>query len=134
MFHLALPVVDIEQTTNFYLNVLKARIGRSATNWADFDFHGNQLTFHQMGNFKKEIPRMGKEGNPIKHFGVILTLEEWEKEKNRFEALHIRFLSEPKIVFEGMVGEQYSFFIKDPNGYAIEYKGFKNLNTVFKSA
>ena len=134
MFHLALPIVSIEETTDFYLNVLKAKLGRSATLWADFDFHGNQLTLHETGNFRKEIIRLGKEGNPIKHFGVILNYEEWEKEKNRFEAKHISFLSEPKIVFEGMVGEQYSFFIKDPNGYAIEYKGFKDLNTVFKSA
>jgi extradiol dioxygenase family protein len=34
---------------------------------------------------------------------------------------------------ENKVGEHVSFFIKDPNGYMIEFKSFKSKNEVFSS-
>ena len=35
--------------------------------------------------------------------------------------------------FEGEAGEQYTFFLEDPNGYAIEFKGFSELGGVFRT-
>ncbi|WP_299260190.1 hypothetical protein [uncultured Aquimarina sp.] len=35
--------------------------------------------------------------------------------------------------FENEVGEQNSLFVKDPNGYMVEFKSFKNANEVFEN-
>lgn len=35
--------------------------------------------------------------------------------------------------FENKVGEHLSFFVKDPNGYMVEFKSFKNPDEVFNN-
>lgn len=131
MFHLAMPIVNIEETMNFYLNTLKASLGRSASNWADFNLFGNQITVQENSSFTKLIPIISKEGIPVNHFGIVLKLIEWNTLKDKLKKKEVDFLVEPKVVFEGEVGEQHTFFIEDPNGYAIEFKGFDDLNSVF---
>ena len=133
MFHIAFPVLNLQKTVDFYTEKLNAKIGRTGPLWVDFDLYGNQITVHQSGNFRKKVPVMGKEGIPITHFGVILDLREWHEVKQKMEEHHVPFLVPPKVVFEGEVGEQYSFFVEDPNGYSIEFKGFKSLDNVFRS-
>lgn len=133
MFHLAFPVLDLSETVAFYTKVLNAKLGRSDTNWVDFNLRWNQITVHQDPNFKKLPPIFGNEGVPINHFGVILILSDWQKLKEELKEKQIPFLVEPKIVFEGEAGEQHSFFVEDPNGYAIEFKGFKEFGFVFKT-
>ena len=49
------------------------------------------------------------------------------KEKNQ------AFIVEPKIRFAGQPGEQRTMFLKDPSGNAIEFKAFKDLDSLFKS-
>jgi len=131
MFHLAFPIVNLEETIDFYLNTLKASLGRSASNWADFNLYGNQITVQENKVFNKLTPVISTEGIPINHFGIILDLPNWNKLRDKLIKSGVSFLIEPKVVFEGEVGEQYSFFIEDPNGYAIEFKGFNDLNGVF---
>lgn len=133
MFHLALPVENLEETKAFYTDILGAKIGRSAANWVDFNLRWNQITLHENQNFKKQTPVFGPEGVPVTHFGIIQVLPEWEKTKQSIIDKGIDFLVKPKIVFEGEPGEQYSFFVEDPNGYAIEFKGFSDFSHVFKT-
>ena len=133
MFHIAFPILNLKETIKFYTKVLNATIGRSTSNWADFNWFENQITVQVAGNFRKKTPVLGKEGVPLSHFGIVLELSEWHKIKQQMLANNIPFLVQPRIVFEGEVGEQHSFFVEDPNGYSIEFKGFKSLNSVFQS-
>ena len=43
------------------------------------------------------------------------------------------FLIKPKIRFAGKPGEQRIMFLQDPSGNAIEFKAFKNLDSLFES-
>ena len=131
MFHLAIPIVNIEETINFYLNTLKASLGRSGSNWADFNLFGHQITVQENNSFTKLTPVISKEGIPVNHFGIILKFSDWSTLKDKLKKKGVKFLIEPKVVFDGEVGEQHSFFIEDTNGYAIEFKGFDDLNSVF---
>lgn len=131
MFHLAFPILDLQETKDFYLNILNAELGRSASNWADFNLYNNQITVQENIGFTKLVPVINTEGIPINHFGIILKLSEWNELKDSLAEKNVPFLIQPKIVFEGEVGEQHSFFVEDPNGYAIEFKGFKSLQSVF---
>ena len=49
-FHLAFPVADLPATRAFYVDLLGARVGRSAERWIDFDFWGHQLSAHLVDN------------------------------------------------------------------------------------
>jgi extradiol dioxygenase family protein len=133
MFHLAFPVKDLQETKDFYINILGAKLGRSSSNWVDFNLRWNQITVHQNAKFEKLTPHFGSKGVPINHFGIIQVLPEWKKTLKDLEEKKISFLVEPTIVFEGQPGEQHSFFIEDPNGYAIEFKGFHDFSHVFKT-
>jgi extradiol dioxygenase family protein len=133
MFHLAFPVINLEDTIDFYVNILGAKIGRTSTGWVDFNLRWNQITVHEDSSFKKLTPAFGNEGVPINHFGVILIMSDWIKLKDEFIAKNISFLVEPKVVFGGEPGEQHTFFVEDPNGYAIEFKGFVEFGNVFQT-
>ena len=74
MFHLAFPVINLDDTIDFYVNVLGAKIGRKSTNWVDFNLHWNQITVHQDNIFKKLTPVFGRGSVPKNHFGIILII------------------------------------------------------------
>ena len=133
MFHLAFPVINLEDTIDFYVNILGAKIGRKSLNWVDFNLRWNQITVHQDSHFKKLTPFFGNGGVPINHFGVILIMSDWIKLRDEFITKDIKFLVEPKVVFEGESGEQHTFFVEDPSGYAIELKGFVEFGNVFQA-
>ncbi len=68
---------------------------------------------------------------PCRHFGVVLTMEQWQKLADRLKAAKIEFIIEPHIRFKGEPGEQATMFFLDPSGNALEFKAFENMNSLF---
>ena len=68
---------------------------------------------------------------PVPHFGVVLTMGQWEALAARLQAAGIHFGIEPHIRFKGEVGEQATMFFKDPSGNALEFKAFANDAMLF---
>jgi len=58
-------------------------------------------------------------------------MEDWRELAERLRSKGIEFVIEPKIRFEGEVGEQATMFFMDPSGNALEFKGFNDLSQVF---
>jgi extradiol dioxygenase family protein len=133
MFHLAFPVINLKDTIDFYVNTLGATIGRSSSSWVDFNLKWNQLTVHEDPKLKKRVSVFGNGGVPVNHFGIILIMHDWKKMRDELVAKKVKFLVEPKVVFEGESGEQHTFFVEDPSGYAIEFKGFVEFGNVFQA-
>ncbi|MCZ4409001.1 VOC family protein [Cryomorphaceae bacterium 1068] len=132
-FHLAIPVSDLALTRNFYHKVLGCEEGRTDTHWVDFNFFGHQLVLHQKEGLKKESvsnPVDGKEV-PVPHFGVVLSIDDWNALAERLKSQHIKFIIEPYIRFEGEVGEQRTMFFQDPEGNALEFKAFADISGLF---
>ena len=46
-------------------------------------------------------------------------------------AANVEFLIEPRIRFEGEVGEQATMFFRDPSGNVLEFKSFGDLGQLF---
>ena len=134
-FHLAFPVIDINDTVEFYSGILKCEIGRSALYWVDFNFYGHQLTAHENPLHVKNMKNTWRKDSayPIIHFGAILAWDEWHEMEARLRELNIPFIIEPHVAFLGEVGEQMSMFLEDPSGYAIEFKTFENPDRIFKN-
>ena len=68
---------------------------------------------------------------PVPHFGVVLTMEQWEGLAARLRAAGIRFGIEPHIRFKGQPGEQATMFFLDPSGNALEFKAFADDAMLF---
>jgi hypothetical protein len=134
-FHLAFPVKDIQETREFYEKLLGCKVGRSAERWIDFDFYGHQISAHLTDHPIEEPPANPVDGKqvPIKHFGAILTMEQWEALAEKLKANHIEFVIEPYVRFKGEPGEQATMFFLDPSGNALEFKAFKNFEQIFAS-
>ena len=49
----------------------------------------------------------------------------------RLTSLGTRFVIEPGIRFQGLVGEQATMFLFDPCGNALEFKAFKDIGQLF---
>jgi extradiol dioxygenase family protein len=131
-FHLAFPVHDLAEARRFYGGLLGCPEGRSSSEWVDFNFHGHQIVAHLS---KPEGPAavnpVDGENVPVRHFGVILTLPEWEVLTARLRAAEVQFLIEPQVRFKGLPGEQATCFFLDPSGNAIELKAFAEDASVF---
>ena len=60
----------------------------------------------------------------------------WEDVNNRLTSVYkdkkIHFIIEPYIRFKGEVGEQATMFFLDPEGKALEFKSFKNMDDLFR--
>ncbi len=134
-FHLAFPVTVLDKTFDFYHTLLGCPTGRTADRWIDFNFWGNQITAHLVEDVGEKAPSNQVDGKnvPVKHFGAILEMTEWEALAKKLQAYGIEFVIEPYVRFKGEVGEQATMFFLDPSGNAIEFKSFKNFEQIFAS-
>ena len=133
-FHLAFPVLDLEEARDFYVNTLGCSIGRESDQWIDFNLYGHQIVAHLRPNEIKNESRNQVDGDevPVRHFGVILENNEWQKLVDRLKTKGEDFLIEPRVRFEGKSGEQHTLFILDPSGNALEFKSFAHDGHIFR--
>lgn len=131
-FHLAVPVDDLEAARGFYGGLMGCPEGRSSGAWIDFDFFGHQFVVHK-GKPVGQPDRNGVDGDavPSFHYGCVLAWQDWQALADRLKKANTAFVIEPKIRFEGEVGEQATMFFKDPAGNALEFKAFKDPDQLF---
>ena len=133
-FHLAFPVHDIAAARQFYGDLLGCPEGRSSPEWIDFNFYGHQIVAHLAPD---ECGRRGASSKvddhdvPVRHFGAVLNLAQWQQLADKLKAAGTKFVIEPYVRFKGEPGEQATMFFHDPSGNAIEIKAFANLDSLF---
>jgi uncharacterized protein len=138
-FHLAFPVRDLAEARAFYGELLGCPEGRSSEEWVDFDFFGHQIVAHlspneaghKEHNEVASTNQVDGDAVPVRHFGAILTMAEWRKLAARLTEAKVSFIIEPGIRFEGLPGEQATFFFLDPCGNALEFKAFHDEASIF---
>lgn len=131
-FHLAFPVTNIAATRHFYVEMLGCRVGREAESWIDFDFGGHQISAHLVARIVgSATSEVDGDAVPARHFGMILTMSEWQALAARLRSLGTRFIIEPHVRFKGEVGEQSTMFLRDPSGNALEFKAFADDASIF---
>jgi extradiol dioxygenase family protein len=132
-FHLAIPVYDLDLCRNFYTNTLNLEEGRSSDHWVDYNFFGHQLVIHYKEKNNDDTTTNSVDGKdvPVPHFGVVLPWDTFNEFAELLKSKGIKFIIEPYIRFEGLVGEQATMFFKDPCGNALEFKAFKDMGQLF---
>ena len=132
-FHLAFPVHDLSAARAFYGGLLGCAEGRSSDRWIDFDLYGHQIVAHLDEAARPAGTTNPVDGHdvPVPHFGVVLTMTDWQALADRLTAAGVTFGIEPHIRFKGRVGEQATMFFRDPSGNALEFKAFADDSKLF---
>jgi extradiol dioxygenase family protein len=132
-FHLAFPVHDLAATRAFYVDVLGCAEGRSSDQWIDFDFGGHQIVAHLDPAARAVVVENAVDGHhvPVPHFGIVLTMPDWQALAARVEAAGVPFGIAPYVRFAGQPGEQATMFFRDPSGNALEFKAFADDAMLF---
>jgi uncharacterized protein len=132
-FHLAFPVHDLAAARSFYRDVLGCGEGRSSEHWIDFDLYGHQIVAHLDPAMPRRPIHNAVDGHdvPVPHFGIVLSMAQWEALAERLKAAGTVFGIEPHIRFVGQVGEQATMFFNDPSGNALEFKAFADDGQLF---
>ncbi len=132
-FHLAFPVHSLACARAFYGALLGCPEGRSSEHWVDFDFHGHQIVAHLAPAEAQPVVTQDVDGDavPVRHFGLVLPMDQWQTLADRLRAAGTAFVVEPHVRFRGQVGEQATMFLLDPSGNALEFKAFADPSRLF---
>jgi extradiol dioxygenase family protein len=119
VFHLAIPVDDLQAAETFYVDGLGCKLARRYSDRITLDFFGDQLVCHLSDKIDPApdlYPR---------HFGITF------HNRGDFDRVHrlvqVRNLSsymELSTRFEGLVEEHLTFVVKDPANNLIEFKHY----------
>ena len=128
VFHLAIPVYDLDEAQHFYVTQLGCKLARRYADRITLDFFGDQVVCHLTEGTAPERP----ESLYPRHFGVTF------REAADFDALHacaiirkIPFYSEVSLRFEGMVEEHRTFVLIDPAGNLLEFKHYRDPRMMY---
>ncbi len=131
-FHLAIPVHDLAAAAAFYGEVLGCPQGRSADSWIDWNLFGHQVVTHLHDGAGVDVSNpVDGHDVPVPHFGVILDPPTFQSLAQILRDASCEFVIEPYVRFEGEVGEQWTMFLLDPSGNALEFKAFAHDEQVF---
>ena len=132
-FHLAFPVTSLDKARAFYGDLLGCPEGRSSPDWIDFNFFGHQIVAHLSPDETGHHNTSAVDGDkvPVRHFGMVLEMAQWEAMAAKLQKAGIAFVIEPHIRFKGQVGEQATMFFLDPCGNAVEFKAFADPSRLF---
>jgi uncharacterized protein len=132
-FHLAFPVHSLAAAREFYGDLLGCPEGRSSEQWVDFNFYGHQIVAHlapdEVGHASTSA--VDDKAVPVRHFGAVLSIPQWEALAEKLKAAGTKFVIEPYVRFKGEVGEQATMFFLDPSGNAVEIKAFADMSSLF---
>ena len=134
-FHLAIPVSDLQTSLIFYEDMLGCGRGRESADWVDLNFYGHQLVLHRVTTTEGPSASNPVDGEqvPVPHFGVVLPWPDFESLAEQLASRGAVFEIPPTTRFAGRVGEQRTFFLRDPSGNCLEFKAFRDPSRLFAS-
>ncbi len=119
IFHLSIPVRDLQEAIDFYAHEFGADIGRRTETFADALVFGAQITLqNDPSSVTSPMPR-------TRHFGATLRWDEWESVASRLGGGRL-IIEPPTISFKGERTEQGKLMIVDPSGNFIEIKAYRH--------
>jgi extradiol dioxygenase family protein len=111
VFHLAIPVLDLELAQRFYVTGLGCKLARTYPDRITLDFFGDQVVCH----LTEPEPRGGPLSLYPRHFGITF------RKRKDFDLLYrlaqlrkILFFRDVSTRFEGTAEEHHPFVLQDP--------------------
>lgn len=134
LFHFSFAVDDLDRARKFYGELLGCPEGRKLPGRADFNFFGHHIVAHLSPS---EVvgyggKKLGNDGTtPLRHFGVVMTLDDFKRTEEKLRAHGATFINEPKVTQEGSLREQMLMTVSDTCGNAVEFKGLARITDVY---
>jgi extradiol dioxygenase family protein len=102
MIHLSIPIKDIASTVRFYRDILGCTVTRQQTDRLDIDFYGHHLVaqLSELEASHKSIT-IGRGDYPLRHFGVIVKPEVYERMLANLISANVTFAMVPDRIFIG---------------------------------
>jgi hypothetical protein len=129
LFHLAIPVYDLDASQAFYVGALGCKLARRYADRITIDFFGDQLVCHLVDpppDAPTELTLYPR------HFGVTF------REGRDFDSLHelcvqrkIELFADVSIRFEGLVEAHRTFVLRDPSDNLIEFKHYDDARMMY---
>jgi extradiol dioxygenase family protein/SAM-dependent methyltransferase len=132
VLHLSIPVGDLKEARNFYVDVLGCHAARSREGFCDVWFHGMQVTLHHRPG---EVAPAGSEGpaaGSCRHFGVTLERDEFDAAVARVEMSAVAWIVPPGTDDVGLPTEQTKAKLADPSGNVIELKTYPDVESALE--
>jgi extradiol dioxygenase family protein len=119
--HLSLPVLDLDDSLAFYVDVLGCTPGRlrPEQGFVDVWFYGLQLTLQDQPD--QVLP---PEQQGARHFGVALPADELARVLARLETTTVEWAERPTTDTSGWLDGKTSAKVFDPSGNVIELKTY----------
>jgi extradiol dioxygenase family protein len=135
LFHHSFAVDDLDRARKFYGEILECPEGRKLKGRADFNFFGHHIVAHLapeevVGDTGRKIGT-GELATPLRHFGVVMTLDDFKKTAACLEQFGAEWINRPTITQQGTVREQMLMTVSDGCGNAVEFKGLRNIKDVY---
>jgi extradiol dioxygenase family protein len=131
VFHLAIPVYDLDAAQEFYVGALGCKLARRYADRITVDFFGDQLVCH----LTDPPPVTGPAAEPSlypRHFGVTF------REARDFDAVHelcvqrkLELFADVSVRFEGLVEAHRTFVLRDPSDNLVEFKHYADHRMMY---
>lgn len=119
-FHHAFTVYELQAAKAFYTGLLGAEVIAEDSTWIVFDFFGHKLT----ANLATEDAPAGCDDVALRHFGVILSVAEFEEFNAKLVRNDARIVSPARLLDETSERAQWVLFVQDPSGNGLEFNAF----------
>ena len=119
VFHLAIPVHDLDAAQHFYVGMLGCKLARRYPDRITLDFFGDQLVCHLSDDIPDEAVMYPR------HFGVSFAKpEDFDRLLRLVEQRKLRVLAGPALRFEGTAEQHRTIALADPSNNVIEFKNY----------
>lgn len=134
LFHNSFAVDNLDRARKFYGEILQCPEGRKLPNRVDFNFFGHHIVAHLapddiVGDRCRTIS--DELSSPLKHFGVVMTLEDFQQTQSRLEQHGAQWINKPTTTQKGTPREQMLMTVSDGCGNAVEFKGLRSPTDVY---
>ena len=145
VFHLAIPVDDLNQSKHFYVDLLGCKLARRYPDRITLDFFGDQLVchLHPRPN-QRSVDLISNEDRPTearmtetldlypRHFGITFQdLEDFRAVYDLAVDHQIRFFRKMDTRFEGQAEVHQTFVVVDPSDNLIEFKHYSDPEMMY---
>ena len=131
VFHLAIPVADLDEARAFYVTRLGCKLSRSYPDRITVDFFGDQLVCHLSD--PEELPGADR---PLslypRHFGVTFRQpEDFDRLLRLVELRKLTVFSGPTTRFAGLAESHRTFVLRDPSDNLLEFKQYDDPRMMY---
>jgi extradiol dioxygenase family protein len=128
ILHLSIPVRDLAEARQFYVDALGCTATRTREDFCDVWFFGMQLTLQDRPDEAGLVP------GGSRHFGVTLSRPGFDQLVEQVAAHGVSWLVPVSTDHAGLPSEQTKAKVCDPSGNVIEFKTYPDVAAALELA